>query len=77
MELEALNNAHYVLPVFFDVEPTVVRNQTGVYMNAFSELEKRFEGDRIEKWKSALKRVADLRGLSLNADRIYEKNNPI
>ncbi|CAM8920860.1 unnamed protein product [Rhodiola kirilowii] len=68
MELQALN-VHRVLPVFFDVEPTVVRNQIGVYKDAFSELEKRFEGDRIEKWKSALKRVANLRGLSLNADR--------
>ncbi|CAM8922017.1 unnamed protein product [Rhodiola kirilowii] len=68
MELQALN-VHRVLPVFFDVEPTVVRNQFGVYKDAFSELEKRFEGDRIEKWKLALKRVADLRGLSLNADR--------
>ncbi|CAM8914502.1 unnamed protein product [Rhodiola kirilowii] len=70
MELQALN-VHYVLPVFFDVEPTVVRNQTGAYMNAFCVLEERFGGemDRVKKWKSALKRVAGLRGLSLNADR--------
>ncbi|CAM8881954.1 unnamed protein product [Rhodiola kirilowii] len=68
MELQALN-VNRVLPVFFNLEPTVVRNQTGVYKDAFLVLEERFEKDRIEKWKSALKRVADLRGLSLNADR--------
>ncbi|CAM8949675.1 unnamed protein product [Rhodiola kirilowii] len=68
MDLQALN-VHHVLPVFFNLEPTVVRNQTGVYKDAFLVLEERFEKDRIEKWKSALKRVADLRGLSLNADR--------
>ncbi|CAM9002302.1 unnamed protein product [Rhodiola kirilowii] len=70
MELQALN-VHHVLPVFFDVEPTVVRNQTGVYKNAFSKIEERYKGEkeRVEKWKSALKRVADLKGLSLNAHR--------
>ncbi|CAM8980208.1 unnamed protein product [Rhodiola kirilowii] len=70
MELQALN-VHHVLPVFFDVEPTVVRNQTGVYKNAFSKLEELYKGEkeRVEKWKSALKRVADLKGLSLNAHR--------
>ncbi|KAL9674830.1 hypothetical protein QQ045_003029 [Rhodiola kirilowii] len=78
MELEALNNAHYVLPVFFDVEPTVVRNQTGVYMNAFSELEKRFEGDRIEKWKDepllVENIIQELRKL-VNTSRLYVPRN--
>uniref|UniRef100_A0A7N0T9T7 TIR domain-containing protein n=1 Tax=Kalanchoe fedtschenkoi TaxID=63787 RepID=A0A7N0T9T7_KALFE len=70
MELHK-SKAHSVLPVFFDVEPTVVRNQTGAYMDAFQKLEKRFGGemDRVNKWRWALNQVAALRGLSLDADR--------
>uniref|UniRef100_A0A7N0VGX8 TIR domain-containing protein n=1 Tax=Kalanchoe fedtschenkoi TaxID=63787 RepID=A0A7N0VGX8_KALFE len=65
------SHVHSVLPVFYDVEPTVVRNQTGVYEGAFMELQGRFGGDkeRILKWRSALNRVAALKGLSLNAER--------
>ncbi|CAM8976586.1 unnamed protein product [Rhodiola kirilowii] len=66
MELRALK-VHNVLPVFFDVEPTVVRNQTGVYMNAFSKLETRFEGemDRVKKWKLALTQIVNTSSLNV------------
>uniref|UniRef100_A0A7N0VIA6 TIR domain-containing protein n=1 Tax=Kalanchoe fedtschenkoi TaxID=63787 RepID=A0A7N0VIA6_KALFE len=77
MELHK-SKAHSVLPVFFDVEPTVVRNQTGAYMDAFKKLEKRFGGamDRVKKWRWALNQVASLRGLTLDAGRyIYLLNS--
>uniref|UniRef100_A0A7N0TA04 TIR domain-containing protein n=1 Tax=Kalanchoe fedtschenkoi TaxID=63787 RepID=A0A7N0TA04_KALFE len=78
MELHK-SKTHSVLPVFFDVEPTVVRNQTRAYMGAFKMLEKRFGGeiDRVKKWRWALNQVASLRGLSLDADSYYKYDGSV
>ena len=37
-----------VLPIFYDVDPSVVRKQTGTYAQAFDEHEKRFQ-ENIKK----------------------------
>ncbi|CAM8878475.1 unnamed protein product [Rhodiola kirilowii] len=57
----------FVLPVFFDMEPTDVRHQTGLYSTYFEAHEKRFEGEmgRVDNWRWALKAVAALKGPSL------------
>ncbi|KAI9119689.1 hypothetical protein K1719_009078 [Acacia pycnantha] len=53
-----------VVPVFYNVEPTHVRNQTGNYKQAFE----RYEGDhkfaehKIQMWKQALHEAASLAG---------------
>ncbi|XP_034910625.1 disease resistance protein RPV1-like [Populus alba] len=53
-----------VLPVFYHVNPSEVRNQTGSFAAAFVEQEKRFkeEIERVKGWRIALKEVADLAG---------------
>ncbi|XP_030460197.2 disease resistance protein L6-like [Syzygium oleosum] len=50
-------------PVFFGVEPCVVRRQLGTYEKAFAEHERknRYPGS-IEKWKAALREIGDIRG---------------
>ena len=56
-----------VLPIFYDVDPSVVRKQTGTYAQAFDEHEIHFQ-EKIEKvhtWRVALKDVANLSGWSL------------
>ncbi|CAM9001877.1 unnamed protein product [Rhodiola kirilowii] len=57
----------FVLPVFFDMEPTDVRHQTGLYRTYFEAHVKRFEGEmgRVDNWRWALKEVAALKGPSL------------
>ncbi|KAL9667811.1 hypothetical protein QQ045_002179 [Rhodiola kirilowii] len=55
----------FVLPVFFDMEPTDVRHQTGLYIMFFEAHEKNFEMGRVDKWRWALKEVAALKGPSL------------
>ncbi|KAL9691625.1 hypothetical protein QQ045_012050 [Rhodiola kirilowii] len=57
----------FVLPVFFDMEPTDVRHQTGLYNTYFEAHVKRFEGEmgRVDNWRWALKEVAALKGPSL------------
>ncbi|XVE81574.1 hypothetical protein DITRI_Ditri15bG0076100 [Diplodiscus trichospermus] len=66
--LEHKNSSqHYVLPVFYDADPTQVKNQAGGYAEAFYKHEESFksEKDRLQRWRAALKQVADLGGMVL------------
>ncbi|XP_050254268.1 TMV resistance protein N-like [Quercus robur] len=54
-----------VHPIFYDVEPYEVRKQTGFYAQAFVKHEKE-NIDKVQKWRAALKEVANLSGLSLH-----------
>ena len=56
-----------VLPIFYDVDPSVVRKQTGTYAQAFDEHEVRFQEniEKVHTWRVALKDVANLSGWSL------------
>ncbi|KAL9667730.1 hypothetical protein QQ045_002095 [Rhodiola kirilowii] len=67
MELNNVSPDRFVLPVFFDMEPTDVRHQTGLYRTYFEAHVKRFEGEmgRVDNWRWALKEVAALKGPSL------------
>ncbi|XP_008228037.2 PREDICTED: TMV resistance protein N-like [Prunus mume] len=60
-------NEHMVMPIFYDVDPSHVRNQTGIFEEAFARHQQRFnkEMDKVEKWKKALRDVADLGGMVL------------
>ncbi|XP_059653196.1 disease resistance protein RPV1-like isoform X2 [Cornus florida] len=66
---------HVILPVFYHVDPSHVRNQTGSFAEAFAIHEERFKAeieereevglDKIKRWKTALKEVADMAGMVL------------
>jgi deoxyribodipyrimidine photolyase len=53
-----------VIPVFYNVNPSDVRHQTGTYGNAFTKHKERFKKslDKVQRWKEALKEAADLSG---------------
>jgi hypothetical protein len=64
-----------VLPVFYGVEPSDVRHQTGVYGNDIANHKKRFQSNkekytdnmnRLLKWKAALTQTANLSGYHFN-----------
>ncbi|XVE84812.1 hypothetical protein DITRI_Ditri17bG0042800 [Diplodiscus trichospermus] len=61
------SSQHTILPVFYDVDPTQVKNQTGSYAESFAKHEESFksEKDMVLKWRAALKQVADLGGMVL------------
>ncbi|XP_044469727.1 disease resistance protein RPV1-like [Mangifera indica] len=53
-----------VIPVFYKVDPSDVRNQTGDFGKAFAELEKRFmdDSEMLQTWRAALRDAANLSG---------------
>jgi len=51
-----------VIPVFYKVDPSNVRNQRESYAEAFVKHQRRFKDDQVDAWKSALTQVAGLSG---------------
>ena len=53
-----------VLPVFYDIDPSDVRNQRNHFAQAFAEHERRFVGnvEKIHRWRAALHEVSNLSG---------------
>jgi hypothetical protein len=58
-----------VLPIFYDVEPTDVRHQKDSFEQAFSKHEKCYLSniDKVIRWRTALKEVANLSGWDLKS----------
>ncbi|KAM7465598.1 hypothetical protein LguiB_013160 [Lonicera macranthoides] len=54
-----------IFPIFYNIKPSEVRHQTGSYEEAFSQHEKNFEGNVVQGWKDALRKVGELKGLEL------------
>ncbi|KAJ6934554.1 disease resistance RPP13-like protein 1 [Populus alba x Populus x berolinensis] len=54
-----------VLPVFYDIDPSDIRKQTGSFAKAFRRHKRRFkeEMEKVQKWRKALVEAADLSGL--------------
>lgn len=53
-----------VIPVFYEIDPSHVRNQTESYGQAFEEHQRhlRYNKDKLQKWKDALTDAANLAG---------------
>lgn len=56
----------YIIPIFYTVDPGVVRHQSGTYATAFAEHEKNYPQDKIDKWRFGLSRVANFSGWHLD-----------
>jgi hypothetical protein len=51
-------------PVFYDVDPSDVRNQRGSFAQAFSQHEEHFQQNikKLQRWRDALREVANVSG---------------
>lgn len=66
---------HMILPVFYRVDPSHVRKQTGSYAEAFHKYEEQTMVETVERktehiakvkiWKASLKEVANMAGIVL------------
>ncbi|XP_062020673.1 disease resistance protein RUN1-like [Rosa rugosa] len=70
--LECMKARGTVLPIFYDVDPSDVRKQTGSFKRAFASHEERFKDDKekVQRWRSALTEVASFSGW--NSKEWYE-----
>ncbi|XP_050365666.1 LOW QUALITY PROTEIN: disease resistance protein RPV1-like [Argentina anserina] len=60
-----------VLPVFYHVEPSEIRKQTGNYGEAFAEHQTNFKDNitKVDNWREALKEVVNLSGWHVTYNR--------
>ncbi|XP_042510176.1 disease resistance protein RPV1-like [Macadamia integrifolia] len=56
------SNGQIVLPIFFHVDPSHVRNQTKSFEEAFRKHKEIFEADIVMSWREALREVGNLKG---------------
>ncbi|XP_027331302.1 TMV resistance protein N-like isoform X1 [Abrus precatorius] len=63
-----------VWPIFYKVEPSDIRYQRNSYAEAMTKHERRFgkESERMQKWRSALSQVANLKGWHFETGYEYE-----
>ncbi|CAL5378152.1 unnamed protein product [Camellia sinensis] len=74
---------HIILPIFYHVDPSHVKNQTGSFAEAFEKHNKRFEAEtdyrkqerlaKVETWRETLREVADLPGMILEDGKIVKE----
>ena len=56
---------HIVLPVFYDIDPSHLRKQTGSVGKAFAKHKKKQSPEKLNRWREALTQVAGLAGMVL------------
>ncbi|XVE59971.1 hypothetical protein DITRI_Ditri05aG0089200 [Diplodiscus trichospermus] len=58
---------HKVFPIFYDLDPSDLRKQTGKVEEAFTKHEERFKEkkDKTQRWRNALTQVANIKGYHL------------
>jgi hypothetical protein len=63
-----------VIPVFYKVDPSNVRNQRNSYAEAFVKHQSRFKDDQLDAWKAALTQIAGLSGWDSQVTRSLLKS---
>ncbi|KAK4712988.1 hypothetical protein R3W88_018895 [Solanum pinnatisectum] len=71
-------NGQMVIPVFYDVDPSHVRNQTESFAEAFAEHEIKYKDDvegmeKVQGWRTVLTAAANLKGYDIR-DGIESEN---
>ncbi|XP_042494314.1 disease resistance protein L6-like [Macadamia integrifolia] len=75
MIAECKKKGQIVLPIFYRVEPSVVRNQTGSFAEDFRKHERRFDDETVRRWREALAEVGKLKRWDLDKNRKFQNAN--
>ncbi|XP_006355114.1 TMV resistance protein N-like isoform X3 [Solanum tuberosum] len=78
MECKDEENGQTVIPIFYDVDPSHVRNQSESFGAAFAEHELKYKDDvegmqKVQRWRNALTVAANLKGYDIR-DGIESEN---
>ena len=52
----------FVIPIFYNIDPSHVRNQTGPYEETFEKHENRHDHEKVTSWRAVLSEAANLSG---------------
>ncbi|QHO33495.1 TMV resistance protein N isoform X2 [Arachis hypogaea] len=69
MECKKKNEQVIVIPVFYKIEPTHVRKQSGSYRRAFDEHERSSNRKHVHQWRTALTEASNLSGFTCDHHR--------
>ena len=77
--LECKNNGQVVLPVFYKVDPSEVRNQKGKFGEALAKHEESFkyDTDKVQRWRAALNESGNLSGWHYKNEYVFKHNSII
>ncbi|XP_050275551.1 disease resistance protein RPV1-like [Quercus robur] len=69
--LECKKNGQVVFPVFYEVDPSDVRNQRGKFGEVLAKYEENFKYDmnKVQRWRAALNEAGNLSGWDYKNDR--------
>ncbi|KAM3327913.1 hypothetical protein P3S68_033375 [Capsicum galapagoense] len=78
MECNKQENGQTVIPIFYDVDPSHVRNQRGDFEKSFEEYELKYKDDvegmqKVQQWRTALTDAANLKGHDIRDGNESEK----
>ncbi|XP_071923320.1 TMV resistance protein N-like [Coffea arabica] len=59
---EIIGQSVYVLPIFYDVDPSDVRKQRNSFADAFAKHERDHSPEMVQKWKEAMSQAAGISG---------------
>ena len=64
MDCKKTNKHHLVIPVFYSIDPSEVRKQTGSFADAFAKHEENFKRNiqKVKTWRTALTEAANISG---------------
>ncbi|KAL5843287.1 hypothetical protein ACOSQ4_009245 [Xanthoceras sorbifolium] len=63
-------NGHIVIPVFYPVDPSHVRKQTGSFEDAFVNNHGKVSEDEKQEWRAALTEASNLAGFDSSSIRM-------
>ena len=69
--LECKKNGQIVLPIFYEIDPSVVRNQKEKYGEALEIHEQNFNMNEVRRWRVALKEAGNIRGLPYKKEYVF------
>lgn len=76
--LECKKNDQMVLPVFYKVDLSEVRNQRGKFRKALVKHEEKFKNNmkKVQRWRAALYEAGSLLGLSYKDEYVFFLTTP-
>lgn len=69
MKCHEIDSGQMVFPVFYNVEPSDIRRQTGSFGESFVKHESRYPESKLQKWRGALTQIGNLSGLCSSTKR--------